>query len=1054
MSQRLSAEQEAVLGIDEDTVVAAGAGAGKTTTLVAAVADDISRGLPVETIAVCTFTRSAAALLRNRIDALLEETLHEPPATDLMWIGTIDALLSRFLREQALEAGLPVDFTVASERELRPLRRRALASATEGLHDHEIEVLDREIGLSAERFIDEIEASRRRLVSLGFQSARGRLVVPADSGPALEALEDLLGSDLTEKQRAAVLKDAQAVSLGRPGEVGRGRWNIRKAELADLRDRAAEARDLWRQARIDELAEPLAGAAGRLIELYGQEIGRLKSAAGMLDFDDMTEAALRMARLGQGPGWQKTYIDEAQDTDPRQSELLGLWSDGPVISIGDVNQSIYGFRNADVDAFRRASSGKARLQLADNYRSRPEVLRAVNALCRPLPDLEGLIEMRAAGEHNPLEGPAVEILTTEIPGRGGGAGIEAEAMADEILRAARERSIPLSRACVLVRSNSDVSVFADALRRRGAPTLPLQNRGLLSREESSDLLAYLRLLAFPENEGALLRVISSPFLGLDDQEIAEMGQERHLDAQRIGALPDEPGFPELIDYLPARAQGWHEEFRQLLDLRGQVPAAGLLRRAVELHRFDLALQSLDPTGAMLRNIEKLLWVVAELENDYHGPDLRLISDRLEEERLYDQEGQDARVPEDLEGIRVMTVHAAKGDEFDLVACARLSRRPSGSSASLALSSDGFVGVSLENGESSRLADSTMIEIRKEEELRNRAEEQRILYVAMTRAREHLLLLASAPVGREGASWQAPFSLLPLEELPRPGDEAEIKLGDSHGETLVRLASIPPRTPDDSPAEELSEYTAVGSGKELPVFQPEMPALVGQDLSYSTLASWRRCSFRRHLENDLGLQLIGDEDETDTSSGSRNWGIELHMILAGIDWREPKLPGDPRAREAVKQILAGPIDFSRGQWQSECSFVLPLASRLLRGRIDLLGELDGETLVVDWKSGADPEEVWSDDYRLQRRLYGLAALLGPERPAEVRSITFKTSDGSFEEDRWTSGQAEELRLGIEKEIEEIFLTRPEPAALVSEPFCRGCPGRQHLCPVSGSGDQGN
>ena len=1041
----LSREQAAVLGLEEDTMVAAGAGAGKTTTLVASVVDDIARGLPVEGIAVCTFTRSAAALLRNRIDALLEESLPDPPATDLMWIGTIDALLARFLREGALEADLPVDFRVASERELRPLRRRALARAVEGLGDAEIEILDREIGLGSDRFLDEIEGIRRSMARLGIHSLRERIGLPANPEPALAALRDLLEASLTEKQAGAVLSDARAIDAGRPGECGASLWNIRKAELLPLRDRAAEARDLWRQSRIDELSEPLAAAAGNLARVYADELAELKGQAGMLDFDDMTETSLRLARAGNSPGWAKTYIDEAQDTDPRQNELLRLWSEGPVISIGDVNQSIYGFRQADVDAFRESSRGKARLELADNYRSRPEVLRAVNALCRPLPDLDELIEMRAAGDHKPLQIPAVEVLTTVTSGPGG-AVVEAETMADEILRAAEERKIPLDRVCVLVRSNNDVGVFADAFRSRGVPTLPLQNRGLLGREESLDLLAYLRLLAFPGDEGALLRVISSPFIGLDDQTIARMGEERALDVQRIGCTPHEPGYPSLFDYLPAEADEWKREFDELLAARGQVSATGLLRQAIELHRFDLALELLDPTGARLRNVEKLLWIVDDLENDYHGPDLRLISERLEEERLYDQEGQDDRVPEGLEGIRVMTVHAAKGDEFDLVACARLSRRPGNSTSALAVSADGHLGVSLDNGEGPRLASSVMLEIRDLEREKNRAEEQRILYVAMTRAREHLLLLASTSDSKKGPTWQEPFALLPIPALPAPGSEEILELEDSHGKAKLRIRTIESRGPGEKPGEALQLRGGSSSETKLPVFSPEIPGFVGADLSYSALASWRRCSFRRHLEHDLGLRSPETAVEEQTG-GARGWGIELHQILASIDWNNPEMPSEPRARRAVEQILSGPIDLGRGRWKSEQSFALILGKEMIRGRIDLVGELNGEWTVIDWKSGDDPDEIFSIDYQLQRRLYGLAVLLAPERPSRVRTISFHTQDGSLEEEILEAADIASLREDLEREIGEILGSEPRPAAERREPFCRGCPGETHFCPVA-------
>src|SRR5687767_3941705 len=117
----LSSEQAKALSLTEDTVVAAGAGAGKTTTLVASVVCDLLvHGHDPESICVCTFTRAAAASLQARTQAALS-LLAGPQAPDMssMWIGTIDSLCARILRSHALEVGIDPSFSVAEARDLR-----------------------------------------------------------------------------------------------------------------------------------------------------------------------------------------------------------------------------------------------------------------------------------------------------------------------------------------------------------------------------------------------------------------------------------------------------------------------------------------------------------------------------------------------------------------------------------------------------------------------------------------------------------------------------------------------------------------------------------------------------------------------------------------------------------------------------------------------------------------------------------------------------------------------------------------------------------------------
>jgi len=1077
----LSEEQREAIGLAEDTVIAAGAGAGKTTTLVGAVAFDLLvAGVPAERICVCTFTRAAAANLYSRLDGVLERFAGaQAPDLSRLWIGTIDSLLARLLRENALGAGISPGFQVADDRDLVLLHQEAARAALEQLTERELAEIDRVLdAASQDKLAQALKDAFERARTLELGLPRSWIPEVVDETAVIETLLALAaeaGGKAAEKieQDVALIEAGQLEGLSEP----RTQWGVRRNERnSDLLDAAIEARERWRQARADIELAPAREALERALALYASEYAERKREAGLLDFGDLDEEAEKLVDGRElAHGFLRTYIDETQDTNPRQYRILRKLSSGPLISIGDINQSIYSFRGADVAVFRReAEVARRHVTLSDNYRSRPEVLEAVNGLCERMPALaEGLIRMRSAGPKaklEPLGEPAVEVLCFALEQRNNkmpGAAAEAAVAVPEIIAAARRRGIPLSDVCVLVRDNREVGAYTEAFRRIGVPAVGIQNKGLFEQSETLDVLAYLRLLADPDDEKALLRVLTSPFCGLSDVVLFEALEGRAAQLRQLRAdlgrppKPSDPGYPRLVDHLASTQPEFWSVHQEILARRGRGSPAALLRRAIEAHGFDLALEALDETGARWRNVEKLLALIGELERRSVGVSARALAERLEIERAANQEGQDDRLPAELEAVRVMTVHQAKGDEFKLVAVARLSRQRPSHSRSLVVDDSGRIG--LRRGD---IKDSAHCRHGEAEQRRADEEEWRVLYVALTRAEEHLILVGAGRLAANGEpDWTEPFTrLIDPQEIPaEPGMSRVIERG--RGRISVRRLATRPsevRGAESFPASEESLED------ELPVADPELPALASGALSYTTLSAWRRCSMRRRIERELGLRRLEPLEEgarePGQQGGARGFGSEIHKAIARLGFEDGEsheaalastaLHGAERERAAgmLQSLLDSPLarELRRaGRIRRELPFSLTLGEHLLQGRIDLLAEFEGEALVVDWKSGEDPDDVFGADYALQRRLYALAVLSSSEPPERVRSLSYPLAGGEPVFETFTLKDLGGLRAELIAEIERILAEAPVAAAGGEpEPFCLDCPGLERICPMSG------
>jgi DNA helicase II / ATP-dependent DNA helicase PcrA len=641
-------------------LVVAGAGTGKTRTVISRFAWLVEQGAAADEILALTFSSPAAAEMRERLEALIES-----PYEDLH-VSTFHAFCSRLLAEEALEVGVDPFFSPVT-----PADRLAL-------------LLER---------LDELTIRHHEI--------RGN---PAP----------LLASFVSRIDR---LKD-EMVSCA-----------DYRAYAEGLIDDAGDADDAARTQATREL---------EFARLYADH-DRLLAERGALDFGDLIVRAFRLlhekphVRERVSRRFKHVLVDEYQDTNFAQGMLLRLLVEEHenVMVVGDDDQAIYRFRGAsqkNLRDFEREFPEATIVRLERNYRSGRRILDAAHAVIEPAPDR---IEKRLTG----VKGGRVSFWRCRSERA------QAQAVAAEAERLVVKEGISPSQVCVLVRSvKNEGQVVASALEERAVPFRLVGSAAYFQRAEVRDVLAWLRLLADPNDSGAVVRALSRPPIEVRSVDIARLTQlarRRKLDMPSAIAAALEG--PQLSQEGRDRAQAFLRLYRSATGAFDDRRPDAFVLRLIE--RIGLRRQQVFATQAdtveRLRNIAKL----SELATSYmqREPqatvrDFTRYLCAVAESGLREEE---AAPPVATPAVQVMTMHAAKGLEFDHVFVLGLSasRMPGPWRRRSADVPDELLKESLPGPPGRE---------------QHEAEMRRLLHVAMTRARK-ALVLAWAEGGAVGAT---------------------------------------------------------------------------------------------------------------------------------------------------------------------------------------------------------------------------------------------------------------------------------------------------------------
>ncbi len=1101
-----------------DLLLDASAGSGKTSVLVErfarAVVDD---GIEVGAILTITFTEKAAAELRDRIRARLRELGAEEAvrATEGAFISTIHGFCARVLRSHALAIGLDPLFIVLDEPEAARLADAAFEGALEEVADNFPGGIELIASYGAGALRGAIQSTFNELRSRGCtEPALPPLPEPPDleeprsdllaasrlaagelgaiAGPGVKVVQALERLDRVDRAIGDEPWPGELDSLYLPGGNGAALSTPICVSYGEALGRFREALEHRRAKRIHAVLD-------RLLRSFGRRYAAIKRAAGALDFEDLE--LLTHDLLSSHDELRERYahrfasimVDELQDTNAVQLSLIESIARDNLFTVGDAQQSIYGFRHADVELFERRGErlveDGARATLRTNFRSRPEILRVLNlAFASQLG--ERFIPLRPGRTDPPATEPLVELIVADKAADWETEGVsspwrqaEARALARRVRELIDGGTAP-REIVVLTRATTDLRAYERALEDRGIPTYVIGGRGYWAHPQVLDLLAYLRALANPRDQEALYLLLASPLVGASlDSLVLVAATARSAGREPAWVLANElPAelAPADRDTLAAFASWFEVE-------RSAVPFSSveeLIERALELTGYDLAMLAMPGGTRRLANVRKLMRLGREHEQ-LHGRDLRGFLELARGRAagfLRDSRESEAPVEgEALDAIRLMTIHRAKGLEFEIVCVADLGRSPRWGAPLMRIGRDGSLGLRLsEPGTGKALPALDYKRLADEQAAVEAQEERRLFYVAMTRARERLIVSGAARL----ESWPcaegvvSPIAWIGPALVPDIADRIAERRGVT--EAGVRFTFVSPEDLDQPPQpSSLSPVTtplpepvaALDAPEPLPAAAPAPPVT---RLSYSALGEYQRCGYRFYAERVLGLPAIPEEPGTGaalTGLSATERGIVLHALLERLDFRRPTAPPasaftvaglkptEPEMKE-LGELVAGFVQSplaARLARATEVRREERFAYRLLEpdgplivGALDVLArEPGGRMLVVDYKSdrlqGQEPAEVVAEQYATQRLVYALAVLLagGTATAVEIAhvfldvphlpvSAVFEAAD--------VAALGAELGAVAGGVLDRRFVVSETP----QRALCHGCPAEGGLC----------
>lgn len=582
-----------------------------------------------------------------------------------------------------------------------------------------------------------------------------------------------------------------------------------------------------------QLLTALASLVQTALERYDQQ----KRRQGVVDYNDLIRLTIKFLESDSDAvaqlrsDLQYVMVDEFQDTNDRQWRLVkALVSDenqftpDNVFLVGDTKQSIYRFRDADVTVFDTARTALAKANaenetpddgppLITNFRTLPETLSAINGLFDRVFGYGGSEAyeatagpLRAGRESKSNVGPVVEYIPVpvdselrtrfldhdhilyELP-ESEPADIEATVIATRIARLlnsdtqvsadntaggdeATSRKVVPEDVAVLIRSRSDLKDYERALRTASVPYTVIKGEGFFETPEIRSLVSLFRVLADPSNEISLYATLRSPLCGLDDETIARVrdptgslwediqqaeGAEIRTVATDLKRWREYAGIADSTTI--SRVDNWVDLADRIFEETGYITAVAADERGVaavaNVDKFSEKLREFDVTG--VSSIER---VVA----------------RLSEQSDQGRTEAEANISDGGRGVRIMTVHEAKGQEFPVVVVPGLSKgftdrgRISNGSVEFELvqiddERRPILGLNVPGDWGEKNRGTLMRHIAKERRrAEERAEEKRILYVACTRAEDHLILTGrhtvdeDDPTGVEPADPMEPSSM--------------------------------------------------------------------------------------------------------------------------------------------------------------------------------------------------------------------------------------------------------------------------------------------------------
>ncbi|MHB8859370.1 MAG: UvrD-helicase domain-containing protein [Thermoleophilia bacterium] len=1025
-------------------LVSAGAGSGKTRVVTSRFASLLADGdAAIDEILTITFTKKAAGHMMKRIRELLIENgmSEERRSIDRAKISTIHGFCSSVVRQYALMLGLDPGFQVADGDQAEMIKQEAFEAAVDNLVSARgrravdlITAYEPNRSPALFKAVREIHGQLRCRghekptipipVTIDLEKPRSilrekikdtfKLIEELRSNPskAMEKMDSLL--EATVETDAA--KAIKALQESKPAEQGGAKEGIRRVNQA----REALLNAYYSIEALSDLE-----IIRELLESFSEEYSERKRQRSLLDFEDLELFTLRVLRdnvkacesLSQS--FKFIMVDEFQDTNDLQCKIIDLLDRDNVFFVGDVNQSIYRFRNADVGLFQKKRSSlpsKNLLPLPQNFRSQAEILAFVDRLFQQEQMLApaDYIKLEAGAGLFPKKEPyRVEVIIVD------GDSADKEKANTELSRRAEGTLIARRLAelkqggvfdfgdmAILLRSSTGVECYRQALDLAGIPNYVSIGRDYYQKVEFGDALCLLNLLVNPLNDLALLSVLRSPMVGVTDDTLYWLRQL----AGRERNDPGRPLWPAIEGKLLAgkipqeeyvKLDKFTDDFRTMRERSRRGSLESTMRMVIGYNNYSAIVAAGASGRQAYANLMKLVDKGFEYEVA-EGRDLAAFTSFLEHQQAEEAAENEAPLEEeesdgDKQGgaVRILTIHSAKGLEFPLVVWANMGYAPDPRKQVLICSGEriGFLQKALGQKDRYLFDYEDLLE---EEIMLELAEEKRIGYVAMTRAERHLILCGTSNMDKPsgGAASRNPIewvrTLLHLEPGRTELEEADVGL------TLC--------TDPETIVEESQECFTPAAGlklapvrSDLDVF-PERAVFVPSQVNASSLDTFLAAPCRFYLEHVLKMGALLADAGTDrqetpaigkgsakATSGSLErdqMGTFIHSVLERrLD--SLKSVGSEQIDELAREVLGGDVSLTAAdltlaqkllnnfktskaaeellplvdseKLMREIDFSLIAGQTIIRGKTDAIFWSGERLVVIDYKTGVVSEE---------------------------------------------------------------------------------------------------
>ncbi|MDR0426233.1 MAG: UvrD-helicase domain-containing protein [Clostridiales bacterium] len=1070
MVTRFTDKQRQVISGTGGMLVSASAGSGKTTTMIERAAQRLTAGGELSETVICTFTRAAAADMKDKLYQKLFTIYKERGGEDLerqlnalstAEISTIDSWCQRLIRSYFYALDVDPGFEVMDEGEADVL----LSEAVEGAIAQYLEAADADF-----LFLYDALLWRRRHTGLArillrvYQFAatqpdpqawlRGdALAVYADPARAdavlrgeEERLSALAGGKLTEllaRCRAVGYSrndDAIEEVLTRVGDkndlldglpVGRGpvgdfpalndAFKALKDKLLPRLSRARGDLLLPDGTESSVYAGTLCAVTRTVFELYREA----KRRRNKLDYADLEHYARELLQIPDVAAdiagrYRAVFVDEYQDINPLQDSIISAVSkQSEVLLVGDVKQSIYAFRRCDPQIFidkyygYKALGLQPPIELNHNFRSRAEILSFCNevfsrCMTRDFGGIDYASDARLIGRagfsggvveavilqkaaERPKPTPAVySVLSHDETDSGADTGLLNDRIVLDIVELlesglveedGEKRRVRPSDIAVLTRSaGGEAADLYERLRVAGVNVYMKKPLNFSSVYEIAVLLAFLRLIDNHTDDIALVSVLQSFFVGLDKNGLAEIRLSERPQAgdARQGSRPaeEEPGrffraakayAADKTDDTAVRLNAFFAELDFYTAYAAGHTAGELIGRFIAAHGYFAHVLAQDG-GA-----EKAELLSAFLEHINRAPYGRTTADYV----VYLRNAQPAHTPDAPAGaVRLMTVHAAKGLEFEHVFLIHTQKKFNLSDERASAILEPRLGLCLKTWDKTRravlpnrihrAAAVKLTAAQKEEEMR-------LLYVALTRAKTGLRLYAVLP---------EKDPLFTGDPCP-PARDAEcffdwlMPAAREKGFSLIDRAAQP--TIDYAPQDRTL------SGREDPALTASLRAQFS--FVYPHAPRPVKTSVTALLADEAAADLpragYAAGGETDDRAAAR--GTAYHRVMERLDFAKPferafsdavgglaegEAASVDKGEIATAHRVIGRLVKNRTYFR-EIPFILSEGGRLIQGIIDLLIADEKSCTVIDYKT-AKADTITAGHFDAQLGMYGRAA----------------------------------------------------------------------------------